>query len=80
MKGWKQKHPQNFDFRLLTILPAFGFFITDAGTEQQTVKIEIYTAKPHRMESERPNLIIKDNNWQNYFIQQWNNYWNLGIS
>lgn len=75
----KNQYPENFEYRFLPVLPAMGFFITDPQSVDGIVKVEIYTAKPWTPKETRPHLIIPYNlyEWRNYFVSQWENYWNL---
>jgi hypothetical protein len=80
LRELKRKYPQHFEYRLLPILPAMGFFIIDPHSEEGIVKFEIYTAKDWKPIDSRPHLIIKrkEKLWRNYFLDQWKNYWELG--
>jgi DNA-binding winged helix-turn-helix (wHTH) protein len=77
-RRWKDKY-DNFEYKLLALLPAVGYFITDPELETKTVKIELYTAQPWEPLASRPHLVIPENlpEWRDYFIQQFKNYWNL---
>lgn len=68
-----------FSYRLLPILPAVGFFISDPGLATESIKVEIYTAKPWSTIPSRPHLILSEAlwEWRAYFLAQWHNYWNL---
>jgi hypothetical protein len=76
--GWASKYP-HFEYKLLPILPAAGYFITDPGLESKTVKVEIYTAQPWDPLDSRPHFIIDESmpEWRDYFIQQFKNYWSF---
>jgi hypothetical protein len=77
LEAWKEKYPNSFKFRLLPILPALGFFITDPNSTHGIVKVEIYTSKGWKPIKSRPHIILsrRDSQWREYFIQQWENYW-----
>jgi hypothetical protein len=79
LRQLKKKFPDLFEYRLLPILPALGFFITDPHGKEGIVKIEIYTAKEWKPIDSRPHLIIKrkEKLWRNYFLDQWENYWSI---
>ena len=78
-KEWKKKYPTQFEYRLLPILPAFGFFIADPSSKNGMVKIEIFTAKHWRPIDSRPHVVFshRAKKWREYYIQQWDNYWAL---
>jgi hypothetical protein len=80
LRMFKSNYPDLFDYRLLPILPALGFFIVDPHSKEGIVKIELYTAKEWKPISSRPHLVIKrkEKQWRNYFLDQWENYWTLG--
>jgi hypothetical protein len=69
----------NFQFRYIPFLPAAGYFITDPGTATETVKVELYTAKPWKPLDTRPHLVIGSTmaTWRRYFVEQFENYWQL---
>jgi DNA-binding winged helix-turn-helix (wHTH) protein len=75
---WQAKYP-NFEYRLLPILPAIGYFITDPNLPSRTVKIELYTPDPWGPLKSRPHIVIDESlpEWRDYFIKQFENYWNL---
>jgi len=79
---WYKAFPKQFEYKLLPILPALGFFITDPRRPSQTVKVEIYTAKPWDPLKSRPHLVIAETapSWREYFIRQFENYWDLSKS
>lgn len=79
LRELKKRYPNLFEYRLLPILPALGFFITDLNSDKSILKIEIYTAKEWTPIDSRPHLVIKrkEKQWKNYFINQWENYWSL---
>jgi hypothetical protein len=72
---WKKEYTDTFEYGFLSFLPAMGFFITDPQEETGIVKVKIYVAKP--WVENRPHILIKDKKWKEYFIRQWENYWNL---
>ncbi len=78
-KEWKKRYPDKFEYRLLPILPALGFFISDPSSKDGIVKIEIYTAKHWRPIDSRPHVVFshRAKKWREYYIQQWDNYWAL---
>jgi len=80
LQKMKEKYPKYFEYKLLPILPAIGFFIVDRNDEKGIVKVEINTAKRWSPIDSRPHLVItrKDKEWRNYFLTQWDRYWNLG--
>ena len=80
LKEWEKKYHNNFDYRLISFLPAMAFFLTDVNNQHGIVKIELYTAGPHQPINSRPHIIInsKDRKWREYFINQWDNYWKRG--
>ena len=75
---WHKEYPQ-FEYKLLPILPAAGYFISDPNLSSKSVKVELYAARPWKPIDTRPHLIINDSfpEWRDYFIQQFVNYWNL---
>lgn len=77
---WREKWPTQFEYRLLPVLPALGFFITDPHTGHGTVKIELYTAKQFKPINSRPHIILGrgTGKWRPYFVHQWENYWSIG--
>lgn len=77
LEEWQRSYSSTFEFRLLKVLPALGFFIIDPDSTEGVVKIEIYTAKEWNPGQSRPHIIISkyDNKWRKYFINQWENYW-----
>lgn len=79
LQNIKNQFPQHFEYRLLPILPAIGFFITDSKSAQGIVKVEIYTSKPWYPKESRPHFVIPHHayEWRNYFLSQWDNYWNM---
>lgn len=79
LRDIKARYPNHFDYRLLPILPAQGFFIVDPTSESGFLKVEIYTAKDWRPIDSRPHLYIqkKEKRWRSYFIHQWDNYWSI---
>lgn len=81
-REWHKSYPKSFEYRLLPILPALGFFITDPTLPSKTVKIEIYTAKPWEPFESRPHLVFNEYTpeWREYFIKQFENYWDLSTS
>jgi hypothetical protein len=81
-REWLNLFPDTFEYRELPILPALGFVITDPGFPLQTVKVEIYAAKEWLPLRSRPHLIFPCDmpEWQEFFIQQFNNYWDLSRS
>lgn len=68
-----------FSYRLLPILPAIAFFISDPGLATESIKVEICTPRPWSPIPSRPHLILGDalREWRVYFLAQWENYWNL---
>lgn len=78
LRGWKERYP-HFEYRFLPILPAVGYFITDPGAATETVKLEIYTAKPWGPMDTRPHLALglEMAEWRQYFVEQFRNYWAL---
>jgi hypothetical protein len=79
LRELKRKYPEHFEYKMLPILPALGFFIIDPHSEKGIVKIELYTAKEWKPIHSRPHLVIKrkERLWRNYFLDQWENYWNI---
>jgi hypothetical protein len=80
--GLRAKFPDRFEYRLLPVLPAIGYFITDPELPTKSVKIELYTAMPWAPLHSRPHFVIEDSmpDWREYFIQQFRNYWALSSS
>jgi DNA-binding winged helix-turn-helix (wHTH) protein len=80
-RDWQREFP-HFEYKLLPILPAVGYFITDPELPSQTVKIELYTARPWDPLGSRPHLVITESmgGWPEYFIQQFKNYWEMSNS
>jgi hypothetical protein len=80
LESWKLRFPRLFEYKFLPFLPAMGFFITDTHSPLGLVKFEIYTAKPWTPTDSRPHIMVPCSNkrWRTYFIQQCENYWNLG--
>lgn len=78
LREFKRRFPDHFEYRLLPILPAFGFFIIDPESADGLVKIEIYTAKDWGELDTRPHLQLRQKKWRDYFLNQWANYWALG--
>jgi hypothetical protein len=76
MDRLKAQFPDLFEYRLLPVLPAMAFFITDPGIHDGLVKVELYPTKPYET---RPHFVIPPDlsEWRNYFLQQWNNYWRI---
>ena len=76
------QYPTSFEYKLLPILPALGFFITDPYDKSGVVKVEIYTAKDWSPVGSRPHLLLppKTAPWRQYFISQWENYWGIARS
>lgn len=74
--------PETFEYKLLPIVPALGFFIIDPRLSSQQVKVEIFTAPPWNPLRSRPHLVIPEQSpkWREYFIAQFENYWNLSRS
>lgn len=79
LDAWRKQYPNLFEYRLLPILPALGSFITDQEGNRGTVKVEIYTAKQWRPIDSRPHFVLSSltPEWRAYFVNQWENYWNL---
>ncbi|MBU6391723.1 MAG: hypothetical protein KGJ87_03625 [Planctomycetota bacterium] len=79
LESWRKKWHKQFEYRLLPILPAFGFFITDPHTDHGTVKIELYSAKQFKPINSRPHIILGRGagKWRAYFVHQWENYWSI---
>lgn len=73
-----QKHGK-IRLRLLPILPAVLYFITDPGEPSETVKLEINSCKPWGLINSRPHLVIGSElpEWRKYFIDQFKNYWEM---
>ncbi len=68
-----------FEIRYLPFPPSIGFFIVDPTAQDGLVKIEIYTSKPYGTVNSRPHIILNsDERWRSYFLNQWENLWNLG--
>lgn len=82
LDNWKEQYPTQFEYRLLPILPALGFFITDASSRDGIVKIEIYTAKPWRPIDSRPHMVVSQRakKWREYYVHQWENYWAMAVT
>lgn len=79
LESLSQANPDIFEYRLLPVIPAMGFFITDCGHSQGIVKVEIYTSKPWQPIDTRPHIIVSEQlrSWRQYFVNQWENYWKL---
>ena len=82
LSDFARRYPSLFEYRLLPILPAQGFFITDPTDKKGIVKVEIYTAKEYAPLGSRPHLVFSSraNPWRRYFINQWENYWELATA
>jgi hypothetical protein len=82
VQKWHKTYPDSFEYRLLPFLPALGFFITDPRLPSQTVKIEVYAARPWEPLDTRPHFVITEEtpDWREYFIRQFENYWNFSRS
>lgn len=80
LSDFAQRYPDLFKYRLLPILPAQGFFITNPTDKKSIVKVEIYAAKEWSPLGSRPHLVFSSRSgpWRQYFINQWENYWALG--
>lgn len=81
LKNFKNSYPHLFDYRLLPVLPAFGLFITDSEDPRGVVRVEIYASKPWEPTKLRPRLLFSPSSktGRSYFLNQWNNYWDLGL-
>lgn len=79
LKRLKKDYPRYFDFRYISILPAMGFFITDPSLNTGILKVEFYVSKPYKRLNSRPHIIIPPElvDWREYFLGQWNNYWQM---
>ena len=79
LEEWRERYPTLFEYRLLSVLPAMGFFIMDHESGGGTVKVEIYSAKPWRPISSRPHFVLSrlSGAWRSYFLAQWENYWGM---
>jgi hypothetical protein len=79
LKDLSKQYPNLFEYRFLPILPALGFFITDPTDKKGIVKVEIYTTKEWKPIKSRPHFILSSisDQWRQYFISQWENYWGL---
>ncbi len=75
-----RQHSGKFQYKLLPILPAQGFFIVDPLERTGMVKVELYTAQPYMPANLRPHFAVSQRSkmWRAYFLQQWENYWGLG--
>jgi hypothetical protein len=79
-REWRKYYPETFEYRLLPIVPALGFFIINPKLPSRQVKIEIYTMRPWKPPDSRPHFVIPEHmpEWREYFTVQFDNYWNLG--
>jgi serine/threonine protein kinase len=71
------KYPSQFEYRYLPIPPAFGLFIVDPDRPAGLRKVELYASQPWHPTGSRPNMIIEGEKWRRFFLQQWQNYWEL---
>jgi hypothetical protein len=78
-REWSKRFPETFEYRLLPVVPALGFFIVDPNRPSQQVKFEIYTARPWNPLGTRPHFVITEQlpEWREYFTTQFENYWEL---
>ena len=77
LMGLRRGYPKLFEFKYLRVLPALGFFMTDAE-KGGFVKVELYTPGPWEPLDTRPHFLVPvdDPLWRPYFINCWTNYWN----
>ncbi len=74
-----EKYPGYFELRLLPMLPALNFLLIDPARNDSIKKAEIYTFEPYGPIDSRPHIFFsgKENKWNEYLIQQWDNYWKI---
>jgi len=78
LRNLRTQFPNLFSFRYTPVAPAIGLFISDPGLPAARIKVEMYTPKPWRPVRTRPHVILNnDTMWVEYFLNSWDNYWNM---
>lgn len=78
----KNKYPDNFEYRLVPVIPPLSMFIIDPNRKEGLIKFEVYPVPPYGPPDSRPHFILSKDNliWRSYMLRQWDNLWETGRS